>query len=619
MASKTSDKNNTDGNHPLTTPPIEMYDDDATELAGKNPNQNAPVEREFHVKWQMPGNQDLSAAKKQLHQLLSQLLVSFPSCITMIDGKQREWIYDEADNSERFEKELETAFVQIHPIKNRTQQISRWISIIKFRTALSIKEWKDNDQFYSLLNEAGTYLFPHPFDVNDWNIVTIGFIKDIHVIHFPRDFLHDQIIQMIKQQETNPPNFQIIPQKITTTDKKASTKAFTVQCPKKDAPKLLHLLTHGPFREHPNQIFVPFKFKRSKPDTFLKCIRQLNDMYYKTWVIKVEGITQDVMSVIEQDILNTKGVMHIVPSKRLTEIGEWKILTDQSKCAFVHRQLSETWNAIMAKVPPELLQEAPSNFASPAISSKRAWEYQDDDSADDSYGSLLTNGTEISAMTIDDPTLNELPLEFQYPTYASAAMGSNATVSTNPASLSTSDAYLEWQKEKQELEAQIRNQAQQIEKIQADLMAKISRSKDLEDQLAQAIQLAHSRDARHEEMLEKFEQLMRCQTSGINTTSDQAMAPYPTHDQPAPSTPERFQMGAPSPPSKKANTNASPNRIYALFRQPQGRPPTTRPNNYGRQTPTNRSNQLTITNQPMDIDDTSRQPKPGAKPGKKQE
>ena len=505
----------------------------------------------------------------------------------------------------------------MHPIKNKQQKIIRWVAITKIVSSTTIQDWKNNDQFYAPMTEAKTYLFPHPFDESDWNIVGIGFIKNIHAVHYPKDLLQEQIVQLIESQNTTSPLFQLIPQRITTTDKSASTKAYTVQCHKNDAEELIHLLTHGPFRNEPNQIFVPFKYKKTKPDTFLKCIRRQNEVYYKTWIIKLEGITHDTMAYIEKDINSIMGVWHLVPSKRVHEIGEWKVLTDQSKCAYIHRQLSAAWPQILAKVPQQTLEAAPSHFSTPMISSKRAREYQDNESDGDSYGSLLTTGTEISAMTAEDATLNELPDEYQYPTYAAAAAAGStpSVVDTQMSSPTNSTAYSEWIKEKQELEAQIKLQAQQIEKIQADLQAKISRSQDLEEQLAQAIELAHTRDARHEKMLDKFEQLMHSQSGGYN---HQSYSGYGNHDAMLPATPERPQPKLDSPPPKKANTNTSPHRhIYALFRQPNNRSGNNRQTTNSRNA-AHKKAATTVSNS-MEVDGDTHQPTPGVKMGQQQE
>lgn len=339
-------------------------------------------------------------------------------------------------------------------------------------------------------------------------------------------------------------------------------------------------------------------------------------MYHKTWVIKLEGITQDAMQYIDPEISKIMGVWHIVPTRRTEEIGEWKILTDQSKCAYIHRQLSEQWSKIVANVPSTILATSPDNFSTPMISSKRARDYQDNESDNDSYGSLLTTGTDVSVMTADDTSFNEPPSEYSYPSYATAAMASNVSGEDTKISSPTVSTINEWQKEKQDLEEQLKQHALQIEKLQADLQAKISRSEDLEEKLAQAIDLAHARDARHEEMLRKFEQLMSIQMA--NTTTETTMIDRGgtmNQEEPNPSTPDRSQLPIDPPPPKKANTNSSPNRaIYALFRQTHVKQASKRPPGRNK----NSSNKQ-ATHQPMETDEENKMPLPEANSGRQEE
>jgi hypothetical protein len=614
MESTTLRTTNADEGPLLTSTVDPTNDDDITEAAGSNRGKNDAEEEEKHVKWQLPGCHDATSAKKLLQQLLASLLVYHPGDVTLIDSKKREWTFDETENEEIFMQECYEISVQVHPVKNKQQQVIRWIAVTRLHSISTIIDWKNNDHFYSSMAEAETYIFPHPFGLNDWDTTTIGFIKDIHAIHYPRELLHKQLIEMIQKQNKNPPIFQLIPQRIATTDKKASTKAYTVQCLKENASQLLHLFTHGLFRTETNQVFVPFKYKTKKPDLFMRCIRQQNEVYHKTWIIKLEGITPDVMECISQEIHQVMGVIHIVPGKRMHDIGEWKLLVDQTKCSYVHRQLSESWTRIMNKVPPALLESAPSNYAVPAISSKRARDYQDNESDNDSYGSLLTTGTDVSVMTTDDSSLNDLPEAYKYPSYASAATSSFKSVDDTQISSPTNSTQAGWQKEKSELEAQIRVQAAQIEKIQADLQEKISRSRDLEDKLAQALDLAHSRDQRHAEMMVMFEQLMKNQSAVHNNTSsaNQEFSGNASH----PTTPDRNPISE-LPPSKKANTNSSPHRnIYSLFRQPPGKQKSRSP--AGNSQNTRKSNVLLLT-QPMETDEEFRQHNPGAKAGNKKE
>ena len=230
-------------------------------------------------------------------------------------------------------------------------------------------------------------------------------------------------------------------------------------------------------------------------------------------------------------------------------------------------------------------------------------------------------------MTTDDGSLNDLPEEFKYPSYASATANSQKSGQGTQFSSPTNSAQsvwqtpVDWQQEKQELEEKIKAQAAQIDRIQADLQAKITRSKDLEDKLADALDLAHSRDKRYEEMMNKFERLMDIHSS------DQRKIPPPQDqhdliesDTSNPATPERLNHQTDNPPpSKKANTNSSPHRnIYSLFRPPSGSRQTQKYSSDSRTHIHKKSNQLLLT-QPMETDEDSRQPNPRAKSGHKVE
>jgi hypothetical protein len=329
--------------------------------------------------------------------------------------------------------------------------------------------------------------------------------------------------------------------------------------------------------------------------------------------------------------MNIPGVFHVVPSKRIHEIGEWKILTDRIKCNSAHKQLADMWLSLMQNIPDKHINEAPTTFPSPTISSKRARDYQDDESADDSYGSLLTTGTEISVLTNDDMSLNNLPIDFQHNSYADVASGTSITIEETQISSPSASAYAEWLTEKQALTNQINsqanliaNQAQQLEKIQEDLISKISRSKDLEDQLALALETAQMRELKFDEMMEKFEVLMQYQTQ---THHQMSATHFHDAEEDIPSTPDRLaitegekierpQVG-PSPPTKKPNNNSSPHRnIYALFRQPSGKSSNTKQKVTNRQIVAKQLYSEEITQ--MDTDDNdSRQPVSGVQPGSK--
>ena len=612
MASTTFPTNNDDDSDPFVIRRTWSSEDDNTATAGSNRSPNKPEQHEILVKWQMPGNLVLVDAKKQLVALIKELLLCFPDEVTWIDHNSREWVFTEGNDEEKLATDMDKeAATKVHPVRDRNQKLIKWIAITKFMTSRDLPEWKNNDHFYSLVQETKTYMFPHPFSYDVWDISSIGFIKDIHVAHYSRDYLHDKITQIIKKQEKVHPTFQLIPQRITNKDKTATTRAYTVQCAKAEARQLIHLLTHGDFRSNP--LFIPFKYKTAQPDVFTKCIRKQNEVYHKTWVIKLVGISSSSMEYIRNNIMTMPGVFHVVPTRRLPETGEWKVLVDHTKCSYVHRQLTTSWRTIVAKIPEDVLTQEPPTFSTPGISSQKVRNYQDESSDADSYGSILTTGTETSIGLSgyeEQESMNEPPPQYMYPSYAAAAAKSAASQDSPQMSSPTASSYTNWQREKSELEDMIQQQALKIDRIQADLNARVSRTRDLEEQLAQAIELAHSRDARHEEMLQRFEQLM-AHHNMPNTGPGPNAPPLPPPPPSAPPesithgkvTPPMRPMTTQSPPPKKSNqSHTPPKTMYPVFRQYDNNPPRfKRPQ--------------TLLTQPMDTEDGITNPKPGVQTG----
>lgn len=587
MASTTLQSNNTDENDPFVIRRTWSSEEEDTTMAGSNRDSNEQEMAEILIKWQLPGNLTLQDAKKQINALLAELLMCYPDEVTLVDTRRREWSYDVQIPDDKFIDEFAEVALQLHPVRNKQQKVIKWVTVTKFHTTKDLQEWKNNDYFYSQMLEAKVYMFPHPFNLDQWDVSSVGFIRDIHVAHITPEHLHTILTNIMKKQETEVPTFQLLPQRITNTGKTATTRAYSVQCLKTDAKHLIHLLTHGEFRTKP--MFIPFRYKTTQPEVFTTCIRRQNEVYHKTWVIKVEGITEEAMEYIRSDITQLNGVYDIVPTKRIKKKGEWKILVDNTKCSFVHKQLSSRWTTLVERIPEDVKTTMPPMFTVPRISSQKVREYQDESSDNDSYGSILTTGTEASNKYEDTDTYNEPPEQYNYPSYASATAATTTSNDSPQMSSPTVSATGEWHKEKQDLEekihrekqdleAKIREQASHIQRIEADLQEKIIQTKDMADQLAQAIDLAHSRDARHEELLQKFELLMTRLTD--STTSPTTHLPPPPLPYQRPEgvgqaasqvTPPTRTMNTQSPPPKKSNQNSTPTKpMYPVFRPIEG-------------------------------------------------
>ena len=132
--------------------------------------------------------------------------------------------------------------------------------------------------------------------------------------------------------------------------------------------------------------------------------------------------------------------------------------------------------------------------------------------------------------------------------------------------------------------------------------SKLTESRQRLRKRSQKLEVSHSHEMRHQEMMEKFELLMRYQTER-GSADNQVPASY-----------GRQQIPSESPPAKKANTNASPGRhVYGIFNHP-GRQTTVLSTHFRA-----RQSSPTTAAQNMDTDDDPPIPQPVIRPGKKLE
>jgi hypothetical protein len=79
-------------------------------------------------------------------------------------------------------------------------------------------------------------------------------------------------------------------------------------------------------------------------------------------VIKLEGLQKTAMERIKPVLVSQPGVFQVVPTKNLESTGEWKLMVDQSKCAYIHRTLTTMWPELVAMIPRKTLDSAPASY-----------------------------------------------------------------------------------------------------------------------------------------------------------------------------------------------------------------------------------------------------------------
>jgi hypothetical protein len=146
------------------------------------------------------------------------------------------------------------------------------------------------------------------------------------------------------------------------------------------------------------------------------------------------------------------------------------------------------------------------------------------------------------------------------PAYAAAARAAESTSSAGSTQISspTTSTFIDWQKEKPRARSATPTASNTDQnRFRLELQEKISRSRDLEEKLAQALELADIRDKRHEEMMTQIRHSVEAmhQSSMVKNPVVAAL----------PSTPIRKNANKPAPPPPKKEKYESLHRTEACI------------------------------------------------------
>ena len=198
----------------------------------------------------------------------------------------------------------------------------------------------------------GANISYHAFGEKDREISHIGFIPGVHMVHIPKCYVKNKIMTMLKQDNGDVPNFEIVQVRVDMGNGcKASerTRAYEIQCVQKDASGLAKRLQSGQFKTNP--VYVPYRIKKSDPNTFKRAISRQNKILSEQWVIKAQGFTPEMIAKIHDNI--SPHVEAAIPTAN-TEKGEWKFLVTRAKYTQSIKWLRENWEEIK-KSPYKIL------------------------------------------------------------------------------------------------------------------------------------------------------------------------------------------------------------------------------------------------------------------------
>ena len=110
-----------------------------------------------------------------------------------------------------------------------------------------------------------------------WDITHLGFLQGYNVLHVSKHHTKLRLLQETQKINPDTPQFEIANSRVWSGQGSGPfhcTQAHEIQCAREDASKLTRMLKSGVFRQ--KMSFVPYAFKKHKPDAFLKAIQLQN-------------------------------------------------------------------------------------------------------------------------------------------------------------------------------------------------------------------------------------------------------------------------------------------------------------------------------------------------------
>jgi hypothetical protein len=225
----------------------------------------------------------------------------------------------------------------------------------------------------------------------------------------------------------------------------------------------------------------------------------------------MDGISSEMAPIISEAI-TIPTVTGMVPSPK-TQIGEWRLLVDQSDFQDAIKWLHQNWNGIIDSIPDDLLDESPFDHE-PQITSRlgktRKDPYSSDTSEDgtiDSYGTLLSalfeHEADATIASNDSTSKKQSKASFAPVSYAKvASQGSSSVSVTSAVTTPTLDIEIRTElgllrKENEELKKRQAEEArqlrmehdQQMEKLRQDNLLQMASLREDNANLQQDVML----------------------------------------------------------------------------------------------------------------------------------
>ena len=374
-------------------------DDETVRMATNRVKKDREM-KELCIKWVFPLKHDGRQVLRNHWNMLSLMYDAFPDIIVIGNGS-----HNNITNCEEFDTKNECKpkkqagkgqhFRLHNDVKNSKRQTTTIIH--RIRTTRSLKELKSADGVIKKLQDEKAYIRLHSFSETAVDIAHLGFIHSVNPYHTPADHVKQELLEMLKQDNEEIPNFEIVKVRVSTENARSwkdRVDAYEVQCVQQNASTLAKKFREGQFEQEP--VVIPYYYRKSHPKMFLGALNRQRKVIMTQYVIKIDSVTPE-MAPFLSNAIDLETIHGMVPSLK-KDMGEWRLLVDKSNFDTAMKWLFQNWNTIVESIPQTLLDTSP--FPSePKIASRLGRKSHDPYSSEASEdGTLDSYGTILSAM-----------------------------------------------------------------------------------------------------------------------------------------------------------------------------------------------------------------------------
>jgi hypothetical protein len=204
----------------------------------------------------------------------------------------------------------------------------------RIRSTMSLGAICKQSKVSTILNKHNVSINLHIWKEDEVDIVNLGF----HVAADPYNQLKTHFEAAIRRQITTMtgtqldkiPYFQAGYSRPFHNDKtgRSVTQTYNLQCRRADAKDLIDLL-HATF-QHDHLKFAFYKLRHDNPTAYKEAIEAQNEFLKNSRAIPIHGITEELMSYIDEDLYHLHGIYSIQQHKNTATTGRWNLMTNSN-------------------------------------------------------------------------------------------------------------------------------------------------------------------------------------------------------------------------------------------------------------------------------------------------